>query len=83
MAPRIAARTSKPRRHWPTFTPPQWPGFAPPLTPFNAAAYKRRNLIERAFSRLKDFRRVHTRYDRLAVTYDATVCLAAVMTWWL
>ena len=51
--------------------------------PFDKAAYKRRNLIERAFSRLKDFRRVHTRYDKLAITYDATVCLAAAVTWWL
>ena len=53
------------------------------LHPFDPTAYKRRNLIERAFSRLKDFRRVHTRYDRLAVTYDAAVCLAAAVTWWL
>ncbi len=51
--------------------------------PFDRAAYKRRNLIERAFCRLKDFRRVATRYDKLAVTYDAAVCLAALVTWWL
>lgn len=53
------------------------------LHPFDRTAYKRRNLIERAFSRLKDFRRVHTRYERLAVTYDAAVCIAAAVTWWL
>ncbi|MFB2351455.1 IS5/IS1182 family transposase, partial [Priestia megaterium] len=37
----------------------------------------------RMFSRLKDFRRIATRYDKLAVTFDAAVCLAATVTWWL
>jgi hypothetical protein len=35
------------------------------------------------FSRLKDFRRVATRYDKLAVTYDAAVLIAAMVIWWL
>jgi putative transposase len=39
--------------------------------PFDRLAYRRRNLIERMFSRLKDFRRIATRYDKLAVTFDA------------
>jgi len=51
--------------------------------PFDRTAYRRRNLVERAFSRLKDFRRVATRYDKLAATYDAAVCLAAIVTWWI
>ena len=51
--------------------------------PFDRQAYKKRNLIERAFCRLKDFRRVATRYDKLAITYDAAVCLAAAVIWWL
>jgi transposase len=50
--------------------------------PFDPAAYKRRNLIERMFSRLKDFRRIATRYDKLAVNYAAAVALAVVVTWW-
>ncbi len=50
-----------------------------PTHPFDPAAYKCRNLIERAFCRLKDFRRVATRYDKLAVIYDAAVCLAATL----
>jgi transposase len=33
--------------------------------------------------RLKDFRRVATRYDKLAVTYAAAVSLAAIIAWWL
>lgn len=36
------------------------------LHPFDRTAYKRRNLVERAFCRIKDFRRVATRYDKLA-----------------
>ena len=33
--------------------------------PLDAETYKERNLVERSFSRLKDFRRVATRYDKL------------------
>jgi len=33
------------------------------------------------FCRLKDWRRVHTRYDKLADTFTATVYIAAVVTW--
>jgi len=53
------------------------------LHPFDRDAYKRRNLVERAFCRLNDFRRVATRYDKLAVTYAAAVSLAAIIAWWL
>lgn len=53
------------------------------LHPFDRGAYKRRNLVERAFCRLKDFRRVATRYDRLAATYAAAISLAAIVAWWI
>ena len=53
------------------------------LHPFDRNAYKRRNLVERAFCRLKDFRRVATRYDKLAATYTATISLAAIVAWWI
>src|SRR6202041_3785872 len=46
--------------------------------PFDRLLYRRRNQIERMFRRLKDFRRVATRYDKLAVTYDAAVLIAAM-----
>ena len=39
--------------------------------------------IESAFNRLKDFRRIATRYDRLARNYLASVCLAAALVWWI
>ena len=53
-----------------------------PLIPHDAAAYRQRNLIERMFCRLKDFRRVATRYDKLARNFLATAILAAAIIWW-
>ena len=50
--------------------------------PFDPEAYKRRNLIERMFCRLKDWRRIATRYDKLAVNFASACYLAAVVTWW-
>jgi transposase len=38
---------------------------------------------ESLFNRLKDFRRIATRYDRLARNYLASVCLAAALVWWI
>ena len=46
---------------------------------FNKRLYKLRWRIESAFSRLKDFRRIATRYDKLARNYLASVCLAAAL----
>jgi transposase len=46
-------------------------------------SYKQRHLIENAFGRLKDFRRIFTRYDRLARNFIASVCLAAAVVWWI
>ena len=54
-----------------------------PLIPYDAAAYRERNLIERMFCRLKDFRRIATRYDKLARNFLASVLLAATLIWWL
>jgi len=44
---------------------------------FDRQRYRQRNLIERMFCRLKDWRRVHIRYDKLADTFTATVYIAA------
>jgi transposase len=38
--------------------------------------------IERAFSHLKDWRRVATRYDKLVRNFRSTVLLAAMLIWW-
>jgi len=54
-----------------------------PLLPYDREAYRQRNLIERMFARLKDFRRIATRYDKLARNFLAGILLAAAITWWL
>ena len=46
-------------------------------------AYKKRNVIERCFGRLKDFRRIATRYDKLAEIYLSALCLVATVAYWL
>jgi len=45
--------------------------------PFDAQRYRQRNRIERFFNKLKQFRRVATRYDKLAITFAAAVHLVA------
>jgi len=50
---------------------------------FNKRAYKWRHRIENAFCRLKDFRRIATRYDKLARNYLASICLVAAIVWWI
>lgn len=45
-------------------------------------AYAQRWRIEAAFCRLKDFRRVATRYDRLAANFLSTVTIAAIHAFW-
>lgn len=51
--------------------------------PFDRRAYRLRNVIERTFSRLKDWRRVATRYDRLASNFLAAVAIASTVAYWL
>jgi len=53
------------------------------LHAFSKRAYKGRNVIERCFCRLKDFRRVATRYDKLARNFLAAVHLAAIVAYWI
>jgi len=43
--------------------------------------YKERNLIERMFNKLKQFRRVATRYDKRAFTYLSFIHIAAITLW--
>lgn len=46
--------------------------------PFSPELHRARNVVERAFCRLKDWRRVATRYDKLARNYLAAVQLSAL-----
>ena len=50
---------------------------------YDKQLYKKRNLIERMFCRLKDFRRIATRYDKLARNFLAATHIAAIVTWWI
>ena len=43
--------------------------------------YKNRNVIERGFNRLKNWRGLATRYDKHAVVYRGGVVLAAILLW--
>ncbi|WP_198590245.1 IS5 family transposase [Paracoccus zhejiangensis] len=50
--------------------------------PYDPVASIARNRIERAFCRLKDWRRIATRYDKLAINFASAVAIAAVIIWW-
>ena len=43
--------------------------------------YRQRNLVERYFNKLKHFRRIATRFDKLARNFLAAVALASVRLW--
>ncbi|MFE6097752.1 IS5 family transposase [Streptomyces massasporeus] len=43
--------------------------------------YRRRNIVERCFNRLKGFRGIATRYDKTATSYEAAVSLASFLLW--
>ena len=51
--------------------------------PHDTVLYRRRHKIEIMFGRLKDWRRIHTRYDRCAHTFMSAIALAAVVIFWL
>jgi transposase len=46
-------------------------------------AYKGRNVVERCFCRLKDWRRIATRYDKLAQNFLSALCFVAMVAYWL
>jgi transposase len=50
---------------------------------YDKEAYKDRNVVERCFRRLNDWRRVATRYDKLARNYFSTLCFVATSAYWL
>ncbi len=54
-------------------------GGRPPV--FDEQLYKQRNVVERYFNRLKQWRGVATRYDKTAESYQAAVTLASLLMW--
>ncbi len=49
--------------------------------PFNREIYRKRNIVERCINRLKQFRRIATRYEKLAVNYGAMITIASILLW--
>ena len=54
-------------------------GGRPPA--FDAAAYKQRNTVERAFCQLRQYRAVATRYDKRDFTWRGTIDVASIRIW--
>jgi transposase len=50
--------------------------------PHDTILYRQRHKIENMFGRLKDRRRIHTRYDRCAHTFISAICIAATVIFW-
>ena len=50
---------------------------------YDKTVYRQRNIIERMFCRLKDWRRIATRFDRNITNFIAAIALAAAVIWWL
>ena len=48
---------------------------------YDKHVYKSRNLVERFFARLKQFRRIATRYDKLDRRFEAFISIAAALIW--
>ena len=48
---------------------------------FDADRYRGRNVVERGFNRLKNWRGLATRYDKHVITYRGGVVLAAILLW--
>lgn len=51
--------------------------------PHDKTLYRQRHKIENMFGRLKDWRRIATRYDRCAHTFFSAICIAATVAFWL
>jgi transposase len=49
--------------------------------PFDKALYRQRNRVERLIGRLKQYRRIATRYEKRAANYAAMVTIAAIIQW--
>lgn len=51
--------------------------------PHDKKLYKQRHKVENMFGRLKDWRRISTRYDRCSHTFFSAICIAAIVIWWI
>ncbi len=51
--------------------------------PYNKTLYRQRHKVENLFAKLKDWRRIATRYDRCAHTFFSAICIAASLAFYL
>ena len=51
--------------------------------PYDRLLYRQRHKIENMFARLKDWRRIHARYDRYTHTFLSAIAFAASFLFWL
>lgn len=49
--------------------------------PFNKLIYRERNRLEHLFARLKQFRRIATRYEKRSLNYAAMLTIACILIW--
>jgi len=50
---------------------------------YDQTLYRQRHKIENMFAKLKDWRRIATRYDRCSHTFLAAIKIAAIVIWWI
>ena len=50
---------------------------------YDKELYKQRHKIENMFGRIKDWRRIATRYDRCSQIFYSAICIAAIVIWWI
>jgi transposase len=51
--------------------------------PHDRVLYRKRHRIENMFGKLKDWRSIHTRYDRCAHTFMSAIAVAAIVIFWM
>ena len=51
--------------------------------PYDKVLYRQRHKVENLFAKLKDWRRIATRYDRCAHTFFSAICIAATIIFWI
>jgi transposase len=51
--------------------------------PYDKLLYRQRHKVENLFAKLKDWRRIATRYDRCAHTFFSAICIAATVIFWI
>lgn len=51
--------------------------------PHDTVLYRLRHKVENMLGKLKDWRRIHSRYDRCAHTFMSAICIAATVIFWL